>query len=290
VAREKKGLGKGLGALIPTDQNNQEKSYYAGTTGYQEIPIGTITVNPYQPRDIFDEEALESLAASVREVGVLQPILVRRKTSDSFELIAGERRWRAAKRAGLNRIPAIVRDIEDLTSLEHALVENLHRQDLGALEEASAYQQLIDDFNLNQEAVAQRVGKSRPTIANALRLLHLPASVQHHLLNGSITAGHARALLGLTSREEQDQLSARIVRENLTVRETEKIVREGSIDKKSKPKKLIERPVAELEVEEILAEQLSTRVAVAIGKRKGKIVIEFAGEEDLARILDIISK
>ena len=187
MAREKKGLGKGLGALIPTDQNKQDKSYYAGTTGYQEIPIGTITGNPFQPRDIFDEEALKSLSVSVREVGVLQPILVRRKTSDSFELIAGERRWRAAKRAGLNRIPAIVRDIEDLTSLEHALVENLHRQVLGALEEAAAYQHLIDDFGLNQEAVAQRVGKSRPTIANALRLLQLPASVQTHLLNGSIT-------------------------------------------------------------------------------------------------------
>ena len=187
----------------------------------------------------LDEEALKSLSDSVREVGVLQPILVRRKTSDSFELIAGERRWRAAKRAGLNRIPAIVRDIEDLTSLEHALVENLHRQDLGALEEAAAYQQLIDDFGLNQEAVAQRVGKSRPTIANALRLLQLPASVQTHLLNGSITAGHARALLGLKSRQEQDQLSARIVKENLTVRETEKIVSEGVVGKNPRPKKII---------------------------------------------------
>jgi len=290
VAREKKGLGKGLGALIPTDQNKKEKSYYAGTTGYQEISIGSITVNPFQPRDVFDEEALESLCSSVREVGILQPILVRRKTTDSFELIAGERRWRAAKRAGLNRIPAIVRDIEDLTALEHALVENLHRQDLGALEEAAAYQQLIEDFGLSQEAVAQRVGKSRPTIANALRLLQLPASVQNYLLNGSITAGHARALLGLSSRQEQDQLAQRIVKENLTVRDIEMIVREGSNGEKISTKKTKERSAAELEVEQILGERLSTRVGVSIGKRKGKITIEFAGAEDLTRILEIIAE
>jgi len=288
VAREKKGLGKGLGALIPTDQKEHERNYYSGTTGYQELPIGAITVNPFQPRDIFDEEALESLSASVREVGVLQPILVRRKSADSFELIAGERRWRAAKRAGLDRIPAMVRDIEDLTTLEHALVENLHRQDLGALEEAAAFQQLIDDFGLSQDAVAKRVGKSRPTIANALRLLQLPASVQNFLLSGSITAGHARALLGLASRQEQDQVAQRIVNESLTVRDVEKIVREG-INVRSKPKKPKERSAAELEVEQILSEKLSTRVGVSIGSRKGKILIEFADTEDLSRILKIIS-
>ena len=236
----------------------------------------------------FDEEALESLSASVREVGVLQPILVRRKSADSFELIAGERRWRAAKRAGLDRIPAMVRDIEDLTTLEHALVENLHRQDLGALEEAAAFQQLIDDFGLSQDAVAKRVGKSRPTIANALRLLQLPASVQNFLLSGSITAGHARALLGLASRQEQDQVAQRIVNESLTVRDVEKIVREG-INVRSKPKKPKERSAAELEVEQILSEKLSTRVGVSIGSRKGKILIEFADTEDLSRILKIIS-
>tara|TARA_S200000501_G_scaffold86491_2_gene79394 strand:+ start:4444 stop:5313 length:870 start_codon:yes stop_codon:yes gene_type:complete len=288
VAREKKGLGKGLDALIITNQNKQGTNYYTETTGYQEVPIESISVNPYQPRDVFNEEALESLAASIQEVGVLQPILVRRKEANVFELIAGERRWRAAKRAGLQRIPAIVRDIEDLTSLEHALVENLHRQDLGALEEAVAYQQLIDDFGLSQDAVAQRVGKSRSTITNALRLLQLPASVQQFLLNGSITAGHARALLGLPSRQEQDQLAQRVVKDMLTVRDVEKIVRDGTTLAR-KPKIRKERSVAELEVEQILAEKLSTRVGVTIGSQKGKIVIEFAGEDDLRRILQLFS-
>lgn len=288
MAREKKGLGKGLDALIITNQNKQGTNYYAETTGYQEVPIESISVNPYQPRDVFNEEALESLAASIQEVGVLQPILVRRKEANVFELIAGERRWRAAKSAGLQRIPAIVRDIEDLTSLEHALVENLHRQDLGALEEAVAYQQLIDDFGLSQDAVAQRVGKSRSTIANALRLLQLPASVQQFLLNGSITAGHARALLGLPSRQEQDQLAQRVVKDMLTVRDVEKIVRDGTTLAR-KPKIRKERSVAELEVEQILAEKLSTRVGVTIGSQKGKIVIEFAGEDDLRRILQLFS-
>ena len=151
MAREKTGLGKGLGALIPSESNQKEKSYYTETTGYQELPIGSISVNPYQPRDIFEEEALDSLSLSIREVGVLQPVLVRRKDINSFELIAGERRWRAAKRAGFEKIPAIVRDLEDLAALEHALVENLHRQDLGPLEEAAAYQQLIDEYYLSQE-------------------------------------------------------------------------------------------------------------------------------------------
>ncbi|KIE51313.1 MAG: hypothetical protein MB53_03305 [marine actinobacterium MedAcidi-G2A] len=288
MAREKKGLGKGLDALIITNQNKQGTNYYTETTGYQEVPIESISVNPYQPRDVFNEEALESLAASIQEVGVLQPILVRRKEANVFELIAGERRWRAAKRAGLQRIPAIVRDIEDLTSLEHALVENLHRQDLGALEEAVAYQQLIDDFGLSQDAVAQRVGKSRSTITNALRLLQLPASVQQFLLNGSITAGHARALLGLPSRQEQDQLAQRVVKDMLTVRDVEKIVRDGTTLAR-KPKIRKERSVAELEVEQILAEKLSTRVGVTIGSQKGKIVIEFAGEDDLRRILQLFS-
>lgn len=288
MSREKTGLGKGLGALIPSTSPSIEGSYYAETTGYQEVPIGSISVNPYQPRDVFNEDALNSLSLSIREVGVLQPVLIRRKTSDTFELIAGERRWRAAKRAGLEQIPAIVRDVEDLTSLEHALVENLHRQDLGPLEEAAAYQQLIDDFQLSQESVAKRVGKSRPTIANALRLLQLPSSVQGFLMDGRLTAGHARALLGLSSRQEQDQLANRIIEENLTVREIEKIVRDGNVSTKGKKKAPVNKSAAELEVERILSELLSTRVGVTIGTRKGKIIIEFADGDDLSRILNII--
>ena len=288
MSREKTGLGKGLGALIPSTSPSIEGSYYAETTGYQEVPIGSISVNPYQPRDVFNEDALNSLSLSIREVGVLQPVLIRRKTSDTFELIAGERRWRAAKRAGLEQIPAIVRDVEDLTSLEHALVENLHRQDLGPLEEAAAYQQLIDDFQLSQESVAKRVGKSRPTIANALRLLQLPSSVQGFLMDGRLTAGHARALLGLSSRQEQDQLANKIIEENLTVREIEKIVRDGNVSTKGKKKTPVNKSAAELEVERILSELLSTRVGVTSGTRKGKIIIEFADGDDLSRILNII--
>jgi ParB family chromosome partitioning protein len=288
VSREKTGLGRGLGALIPSTSTLKEGSYYSEATGYQEVPIGSISVNPYQPRDVFDEDALNSLSLSIREVGVLQPVLIRRKTSDTFELIAGERRWRAAKRAGKETIPAIVRDVEDLTSLEHALVENLHRQDLGPLEEAAAYQQLIDDFQLSQEAVAKRVGKSRPAIANALRLLQLPSSVQGFLMDGRLTAGHARALLGLSSRHEQDQLANRAIEENLTVREVERIVRDGSVSTKGTKKRPAKKSVAELEVERILSELLSTRVGVTIGSRRGKITIDFANNDDLTRILNII--
>ena len=288
MSREKTGLGRGLGALIPSTSTSKEGSYYSETTGYQDVPIGSISVNPYQPRDVFDEDALNSLSLSIREVGVLQPVLIRRKSSDTFELIAGERRWRAAKRAGKETIPAIVRDIEDLTSLEHALVENLHRQDLGPLEEAAAYQQLIDDFQLSQEAVAKRVGKSRPAIANALRLLQLPSSVQGFLMDGRLTAGHARALLGLSSRQEQDQLANRAIEENLTVREVERIVREGSVSTKGTKKRPAKKSVAELEVERILSELLSTRVGVTIGSRRGKITIDFANNDDLTRILNII--
>jgi len=288
VSREKTGLGRGLGALIPSTSTSKEGSYYSEATGYQEVPIGSISVNPYQPRDVFDEDALNSLSLSIREVGVLQPVLIRRKSSDTFELIAGERRWRAAKRAGKETIPAIVRDVEDLTSLEHALVENLHRQDLGPLEEAAAYQQLIDDFQLSQEAVAKRVGKSRPAIANSLRLLQLPSSVQGFLMDGRLTAGHARALLGLSSRQEQDQLANRAIQENLTVREIERIVRDGSVSTKAKKKRSVNKSVAELEVERILSELLSTRVGVTIGSRRGKITIDFANSDDLSRILNII--
>ena len=288
MSREKTGLGRGLGALIPSTSTSKEGSHYSEATGYQEVPIGSISVNPYQPRDVFDEDALNSLSLSIREVGVLQPVLIRRKSSDTFELIAGERRWRAAKRAGKETIPAIVRDVEDLTSLEHALVENLHRQDLGPLEEAAAYQQLIDDFQLSQEAVAKRVGKSRPAIANALRLLQLPSSVQGFLMDGRLTAGHARALLGLPSRQEQDQLADRAIKENLTVREVEKIVRDGSVSTKGTKKRSVKKSVAELEVERILSELLSTRVGVTIGSRRGKITIDFANNDDLTRILNII--
>lgn len=285
------GLGRGLGALIPSETDTASPSTGATGAMYRELPVGAISVNPYQPRENFDEATLSALTASIREVGVLQPVLVRVKGVDTFELIAGERRWRAAKRAGLKTIPAIVRTIEDLTSLEHALVENLHREDLGALEEAAAYQQLLDDFGMTQEAVAQRVGKSRSAVANSLRLLQLPAGVQGLLNDGKITAGHARALLGLASRQEQDVLARRIVSDDLTVRQVEQIVREGAdLGGPARPARrpAPERPAALLEVEQHMEERLDTRVSVAMSDKRGKITIEFADLADLDRIYKLL--
>ena len=285
------GLGRGLGALIPGDGETPRSE--TGSVAYRELPVGAIDVNPYQPREHFDEASLSTLTASIREVGVLQPILVRAKGPEQFELIAGERRWRAAKRAGLKTIPAIVRNIEDLTSLEHALVENLHRQDLDPLEEAAAYQQLMEDFGMTQEAVAQRVGKSRSAVANSLRLLQLPPSVQALIVSGDLTAGHARALLGLGSRQGQEELAARIVAEQLTVRDVEQLVRTGAEEPAKAPAPAQPRaakPAALLEVEHQLAERLDTRVQVQMGDKRGKMVIEFADLEDLQRIYDILGR
>lgn len=285
------GLGRGLGALIPGEGEAPRSE--TGSVAYRELPVGAIDVNPFQPREHFEEAALSTLTASIREVGVLQPVLVRAKGPEAFELIAGERRWRAAKRAGLKTIPAIVRNIEDLTSLEHALVENLHRQDLDALEEAAAFQQLMEDFGMTQEAVAQRVGKSRSAVANALRLLQLPGAVQALIVSGDITAGHARALLGLGSRQGQEELAARIVEEELTVRQVEQLVRTGGGDAPAPPTPAQPRapkPAALLEVEHQLAERLDTRVQVQLGDKRGKMVIEFADLDDLQRIYDILGR
>ena len=284
------GLGRGLGALIPGESGGDP--LLAGSVAYRELPVGAVAVNPFQPREHFDEGPLSALTASIREVGVLQPILVRAIGVDAFELIAGERRWRAAKRAGLKTIPAIVRAVEDLTSLEHALVENLHRQDLGALEEAAAFQQLMNDFGMTQEAVAQRVGKSRSAVANSLRLLQLPATIQVLLVGGDLTAGHARALLSVASRQEQEELATRIVVEDLTVRQVEQLVRDGQTRPDPSPAKAkpvpSARPAALLEVEQQLGDRLDTRVQVSMGDKRGKMVIEFADMDDLARIYGIL--
>jgi ParB family chromosome partitioning protein len=263
----------------------------------RELPISEIVANTYQPRSHFDEEALVSLSASIRSVGVLQPILVRELGEDSYELIAGERRWRAAKRAGLQTIPAIVRTAEDEGSLEQALVENLHREDLGALEEAAAYQQLIEEFKLTQDQVATRVGKSRSAVANTMRLLQLPTSIQRLLGEGQLSAGHARALLGTPDRAFQEKLAKAIVSEKLTVREVEDRVREhggttepetgGPTATGTKPPTLV-RPAPLLELEEMLSDHLDTRVAVSMGQRKGRIVIDFSTLEDLERVYRVI--
>jgi ParB family chromosome partitioning protein len=257
----------------------------------QEIPVASIEPNRMQPREHFDEETLASLAASIREVGILQPVLVRSTGEDSYELIAGERRWRAARRAGLQTIPALIRIADDAGALEQALVENLHRQDLNALEEAAAYQQLIEDLGLTHDEVATRVGKSRASVSNTLRLFQLPANVQRMVADGELSAGHARALLGTPDRAYQETLAKRILHENLSVRAVEDAVRArnestpgGQLDPTSPraPRRL--RAPGLLELEELLSAHLDTRVRVDMGAKKGRVVIDFATLEDLERI------
>lgn len=295
------GLGRGLDALIPQTEEHIETSGSA----LRDIPVGDIRANTYQPRHHFDPDALESLTASVRESGVLQPILVRELTDGGYELIAGERRWRAAKLAGLDTVPAIVRSVDDMRSLEEALVENLHREDLGALEEAAAYQQLLREFGLTQEQVAVRVGKSRSSVANTVRLLQLPSSVQHHMSEGRISAGHARALLSLLDDPRLESLADEVAAGGLSVRGLEdrvkKIVaddqvdadRDGDSSGAGADEVGRTRDAAVLETERLLGDHLDTRVRVKIssslkGSAKGRIMIDFASVDDLKRIYDVI--
>ena len=284
------GLGKGLGALIPATERLEDAD-----AALRELPISEIQPNSFQPRGHFDEEALVSLADSIQIVGVLQPILVRQSGPQQYELIAGERRWRAARRAGLQTIPAIVRPTEDVRSLEQALVENLHREDLSPLEEAAAYQQLVEQFGHTQEEVARRVGKSRSSVANTVRLLHLPPSIQRLLADGQITAGHARALLGTPDRAFQESLARQIVAEGLTVRAVEEQVRihQGESEPEPaaaerEPKVAAVRPAALLELEDLLSAHLDTKVQVSMGAKRGRVVVDFATLEDLERIYRVI--
>ena len=283
------GLGRGLSSLIPAD-------FTADSGVYQEIDIKEVVPNPYQPREHFDEETLTSLSRSITEIGVIQPIVVRELDEGRYELIAGERRWRAAKRANLLAIPAIIRTSDDMSSLETAVVENLHRQDLNALEEAAAYQQLVEVFGLTQEDVARRVGRSRSAVANTLRLLHLPPLVQRLLIEGQLSVGHARALLATPDRSEQERLATLIVEEGLTVRQIEEMLRdEDSAEQDGEdktPAKQADPKVADagvLELEELLATRLNTRVAVKLGKGPGKLLVDFADLDDLERIYRVIA-
>jgi len=305
VAR-RSGLGKGLSALIPTEVTGDRSS------SLREVPIGSIKPNPRQPRVNFDEDTMSSLAASIKELGVLQPVLVRQIGSlaaDDFELIAGERRWRAARRAGLQSIPVLVLTSDETQSLEQALVENLHRQDLNVLEEAAAYQQLIEEFGYTHEQVAKRVGKSRTAVTNIVRLLQLPSGVQRLLSEGQISPGHARALLGTPDRGYQEMLAKAVVSEGLTVRAIEELVREhngggedGGSDEHvgpvpvpsngdpatpaATPRRL--PPPGILELEELLSGHLNTRVKVDLTSKRGKVVVEFATLEDLERIYKLM--
>ena len=319
VAR-RSGLGKGLDALIPTNRNTSNTTSSTGTnngtntesaTGLKDIPVNAIDPNPNQPRVHFDEASLAELTASISAIGVLQPILVRPEGSDRFQLIAGERRWRAASRAGLQMIPAIVRVTDDVSSVEQALVENLHRQDLTPLEEAAAYQQLLEDFNMTHEQVASKVGKSRSAITNALRLLGLPPSIQSLLADGRLSAGHAKALLGTPDRSLQEQLAKRAVEMGWTVRGVEEAVRDsqpasttsgggagtGTAGKTSGKSAALTgtkttalRPPGLLELEGLLAEHLQTSVGVTMSGKHGKVTIDFADLEDLERIYRLMTE
>jgi ParB family chromosome partitioning protein len=276
------GLGKGLGALIPTEVMGDRSS------ALLDIPVTAIRANPHQPRTNFDEESLVALTTSVREVGILQPVLVREVSEDTFELIAGERRWRAARRAGLATIPAIVRVVSEVASIEQALIENLHRQDLNPLEEAGGYQQLIEDFGLTHEQLAGRVGKSRTAITNTLRLFQLPPAVQKLVKEGQLSAGHARALLGTPDRAFQEALARRAVTEQLSVRSVEEAVRNrnelGGGNTPATPRRSKLPPPGVLELEELLSAHLETNVKVRLGSKRGRVTIEFASLEDLERI------
>jgi ParB family transcriptional regulator, chromosome partitioning protein len=300
MPQQKRGLGKGLGALIPTASSaaaapaGQQYAAAAGTEPgvigayFEEIPVGSITPNPRQPRQVFDSETLEELAASIQAVGLLQPVVVRKVMPGHYELVMGERRWRAAELAGLSQIPAIVRETSDDDLLRDALIENLHREQLNPLEEAAAYQQLLDDFSATHEELARRIGRSRPHISNTIRLLGLPANVQKRVAAGVLSAGHARALLGVADPQAQEQLARRIVAEGLSVRAVEEIVALGAQAAKApRPHDARPKPVAPglRDLADRLSDVFETRVKVELGQRKGKIVVEFASLDDLERIV-----
>ena len=293
------GLGKGLSALIPGAVSEAsvagESAPSVGGARLIDVPLAKIRPNHYQPRDHFDDEGLESLAQSIRELGVLQPILLRPGRGDEYELVAGERRWRAARRAGLLTIPAIVRTTDDDASLIQVLVENLQRQDLDALEEAAGFEQMVKELSLTHEEVAQRVGRSRVTVSNALRLLQLSPAIQKLVKDGQLTAGHARALLSVTDRNSQESLARRVVSDQMSVRALEEAVRvrtelaQGRTGKQTSAKVsnqvgTSERPAGLLELEALLGSQLDTKVSIDLGAKRGRIVIDFADLADLERI------
>jgi ParB family chromosome partitioning protein len=264
----------------------------AEEAGLLEIPVGAIDPNPRQPRVQFEDDTLKAMARSIREVGVLQPVVVRRTDEGGYELVAGERRLRAARLAGLATIPAVIREGDDAESLREALIENLHREDLGPLELAEAFQELLEDLGATQEEVAERLGVSRPHVTNTIRLLQLPSEVQQLVVERKISAGHARALLSLSDAEAQVSLALRAAAERLSVREVEELVRTytrpAPAPAAAAKKKKTAAEVSFGEAEEILSEQLQTRVHIQMGKRRGKIIVEFGSGDDLDRIISEI--
>jgi ParB family chromosome partitioning protein len=303
----RRGLGRGLGSLIPTAPPQESSGAGEGAPAsvpgapgdalapvqgahFAEIPIDQIVPNRVQPRQVFDEDAMSELVHSIREVGLLQPVVVRRLEADRYELVMGERRWRAAQQAGLERIPAIVRATDDTDMLRDALLENLHRSQLNPLEEAAAYQQLLEDFSCTHEELAERIGRSRPQISNTIRLLKLSPPVQRRVAAGVLSAGHARSLLGVDDAERQDRLAARVVAEGISVRGLEEIVATGGGEAAKTPAARRNKPVAPGldDLAERLSDRLETRVKVDLGRHKGKITVEFASLDDLRRIVDIM--
>ena len=330
-SQARRGLGRGLGSLIPTaprpedaaePANGSLEDPAAGTSGFPsslsadsgasdamgdsnsaasrlqpvhgayfaELPVGAITPNPRQPRQVFDEEAMAELVLSVTEVGLLQPVVVRPVGEDRYELVMGERRWRATQEAGLDVIPAIVRETGDDDLLRDALLENLHRAQLNPLEEAAAYQQLLDDFGCTHEELAGRLGRSRPQVSNTLRLLKLSPAVQRRVAAGVLSAGHARALLGVDNPEVQDRLAGRVVAEGISVRGLEEIVTVGDLGSGVRPAARRSKPTAPAlaDLAERLSDRLETRVRVDLGHSKGRITVEFASLPDLERIVAIM--
>ncbi len=311
----RRGLGRGLGSLIPTAPSQSapsgatdtERPVSSGANGangtvaapapdatvagayFAELPISQVRPNARQPRQVFEAEALAELVHSIREVGLLQPVVVRRTGEDAYELIMGERRWRASQEAGRDTIPAIVRETDDNDMLRDALLENLHRSQLNPLEEAAAYGQLLEDFGCTHEELAQRIGRSRPQISNTLRLLKLSPAVQRRVAAGVLSAGHARALLGVDDAGLQDKLAARVTAEGISVRGLEEIVSVG-VEPDAPARVVRNKPVAPglVDLADRLSDRFETRVKVDLGKSKGKITVEFASLEDLRRIVDVM--
>ena len=297
--RQRRGLGRGLGSLIPTappaETAEQQESAAVEVPPtpegayFADLPIGQVSANQVQPRQVFEEEAMAELVHSIREVGLLQPVVVRRTGDTSYELVMGERRWRAAQEAGLETIPAIVRQTDDSDMLRDALLENLHRSQLNPLEEAAAYQQLLEDFSCTHDELASRIGRSRPQISNTIRLLKLSPPVQRRVAAGVLSAGHARSLLAIDDADLQDRLAGRVVAEGISVRGLEEIVAVGDRTEQE-PQVRRRRPTAPglKELADRLSDRLETRVKVDLGQRKGKITVDFASLDDLRRIVDIM--
>ena len=306
MTRPQGGLGRGLGALIPTgpppvdrpvdrpvDPVDDRTQPQVGGARFAELPLDAIRPNPSQPRVAFDEEALAELVTSIREVGLLQPVVVRPVGPGAYELVMGERRWRASQEAGTGTIPAIVRDTGDEAMLRDALLENLHRSALNPLEEAAAYAQLLEDFDATHDELATRIGRSRPQISNTIRLLQLPPAVQRRVAAGVLSAGHARAILGLATPQAQEAMATRVVAEGLSVRGTEEAVALAVAEEpleerapRSRGRRTV--PTRLTEVADRLSDRFETRVKVDLGRSRGKVVIEFASVDDLERIVQVI--